>query len=314
MNRSYVQPRFRCTGQGFIVLAQPATTSQPRQCSLNHPPAWQHLKLMAGPGTLDDLQDPARHGHHPVHQLAAVASVSPDESQAWESSYQFIDDQPRPISVLDIGRMHHHRQQQAHGIYDDVSLSTVDLLTSIIATRPPFSVVFTLWLSMIAALGVGFLPSASRTQGRSVSLTRSHVPPMVQLRKYLYRVCQGGRSCGTIRQGHPLRSKYRMPFTTSRRSTVRGRPPGLAGGSRGRGSPTVRPSGRWGTICGSFIKFSTSARLCKHPLRDSRLPLAAMTRTPVGRTSIGPCIPLSASRRRLAAPARTRSASRCQPL
>ena len=232
MNRSYVQPRFRCTGQGFIVLAQPAT-SQPRQCSLNHPPAWQHLKLMAGPGTLDDLQDPARHGHHPVHQLTAVASVSPDESQAWESSYQFIDDQPRPISVLDIGRMHHHRQQQAHGIYDDVSLSTVDLLTSIIATRPPFSVVFTLWLSMIAALGVGFLPSASRTQGRSVSLTRSHVPSMVQLRKYLYRVCQGGRSCGTIRQGHPLRSKYRMPFTTSRRSTVRGRPPGLAGGSRG---------------------------------------------------------------------------------
>ena len=217
MNRSYVQPRFRCTGQGFIVLAQPATTSQPRQCSLNHPPAWQHLKLMAGPRTLDDLQDPARHGHHPVYQLAAVASVSPDESQAWESSYQFIDDQPRPISVLDIGRMHHHRQQQAHGIYDDVSLSTVDLLTSIIATRPPFSVVFTLWLSMIAALGVGFLPSASRTQGRSVSLTRSHVPPMVQLRKYLYRVCQGGRSCGTIRQGHPLRSKYRMPFTTSRR-------------------------------------------------------------------------------------------------
>ena len=233
MNRSYVQPRFRCTGQGFIVLAQPATTSQPRQCSLNHPPAWQHLKLMAGPGTLDDLQDPARHGHHPVHQLAAVASVSPDESQAWESSYQFIDDQPRTISVLDIGRMHHHRQQQAHGIYDDVSLSTVDLLTSIIATRPPFSVVFTLWLSMIAALGVGSLPSASRTQGRSVSLTRSHVPSMVQLRKYLYRVCQGGRSCGTIRQGHPLRSKYRMPFTTSRRSTVRGRPPGLAGGSRG---------------------------------------------------------------------------------
>ena len=201
MNRSYVQPRFRCTGQGFIVLAQPATTSQPRQCSLNHPPAWQHLKLMAGPGTLDDLQDPARHGHHPVHQLAAVASVSPDESQAWESSYQLIDDQPRPISVLDIGRMHHHRQQQAHGIYDDVSLSTVDLLTSIIATRPSFSVVFTLWLSMIAALGVGSLPSASRTQGRSVSLTRSHVPSMVQLRKYLYRVCQGGRSCGTIERG-----------------------------------------------------------------------------------------------------------------
>ena len=39
-------------------------------------------------------------------------------------------------------------------------------------------------------------------------------------------------------------------------------------GVGGRGSPTVRPSGRWGTICGSFIKFSTSSRLCKHPLRE----------------------------------------------
>ena len=214
---------------GFIVLAQPATTSQPRQCSLNHPSAWQHLKLMAGPGTLDDLHDPARHGHHPVLQLATVASVSPDESQAWESSYQFIDDQPRPISVLHIGRMHHHRQQQSQGIYDDVSLSTIDLFTSVIATRPPFSVVFTLWLSMIAALGVGFLPSASRTQGRSVSLTRFHVPSMVQLRKYLYRACQGS----SIRQGHPVRSTYSVELTTCRRSTVRGLPPGLAGGSSG---------------------------------------------------------------------------------
>ena len=267
MNRSYVQPRFRCTGQGFIVLAQPATTSQPRQCSLNHPPAWQHLKLMAGPGTLDDLQDPARHGHHPVHQLAAVASVSPDESQAWGSSYQFIDDQPRPISVLDIGRMHHHRQQQAHGIYDDVSLSTVDLFTSIIATRPPFSVVFTLWLSMIAALGVGFLPSASRTQGRSVSLTRSHVPSMVQLRKYLYR----GSAREADRAGPSARG-IRSEANTGCRSLPPAGPLYGAGlrawlvGVGGRGSPTVRPSGRWGTICGSFIKFSTSSRLCKHPL------------------------------------------------
>ena len=87
-------------------------------------------------------------------------------------------------------------RQESRGIYNDVSLSTVDLLASIIATRPPFSVVFTLWLSMIAALGVVSLPSASRTEGRSVSLTRSHVPSIVQLRKYLYRVCQGGRSWG----------------------------------------------------------------------------------------------------------------------
>ena len=52
--------------------------------------------------------------------------------------YQFIDDQLGSISILDIGRMHHHRQQQPHGIYNDVSLSTVDLLASVIATGAPF--------------------------------------------------------------------------------------------------------------------------------------------------------------------------------
>ena len=129
--------------------------------------------------------------------------------------------------------MNHDGQQQSYRVHGDVSLSTVDLLASIIATRPPFPVVFTDWLSMIAALGVGLLPSDCRTLGRSASWTPSQVPSSVHLRKYLYTVCQGGRSCGSIRHGHPVRSTYTMPLTTSRISTVRGRPPGLAGGSKG---------------------------------------------------------------------------------
>ena len=99
--------------------------------------------------------------------------------------------------------------------------------------KAPFSVVFTDWLSMIAALGVGLLPSDWRTLGRSASWTSSQVPSSVHLRKYLYTVCQGGRSCGSIRHGHPVRSTYTMPLTISRTSTVRGLPPCLAGGSKG---------------------------------------------------------------------------------
>ena len=56
---------------------------------------------------------------------------------------------------LDVGRVDHHRQQQSHGIYDDMPLASGDFLACVIAPRPPFSVVFTLWLSMMAA------PSAS---------------------------------------------------------------------------------------------------------------------------------------------------------
>ena len=47
-------------------------------------------------------------------------------------------------------------QQQALGIYKEMALLTLDLLASVeaggIDPRPPFSVLFTLWLSMMAAV------------------------------------------------------------------------------------------------------------------------------------------------------------------
>ena len=142
--------------------------------------------------------------------------------------------------------MNHDGQQQSYRVHGDVTLATHHLLTSIIATRPPSSVVFTNWLSMIAAVRVGLLPSDCRTLGRSASWTRSQIPSSIHLRKYLYTVCQGGRSCVSTRHGHPVRSTYTMPLTTSRISTVRCRPPGLAGGSKASRvshSWSVRPLG-----------------------------------------------------------------------
>ncbi len=240
MNHSYVDPGLGCIGQSFVVpvsstgqaLAQPTAPAEPRECSFDHPSSRQHLKVVAVPGALDNLERPACQGPDPLDQLSSIASIGPDQPHAGKPPYQFIDDQLRSISILDIGRMHHHRQQQPHGIYNDVSLSTVDLLASVIATRPPFSVVLTDWLSMMAALGVGLLPSAFRTLGRRASWTRSHVPSCLHSRKYHHTVPQGGRSCGMARHVQPLRRTYTMPLTTSRRSTVRGLPPVLADGSR----------------------------------------------------------------------------------
>ena len=233
MNHSYVDPRFRCIGQSFVVLAQPTAPAEPRECSFNHPSSRQHLKVVAVPRALHNLEHPACHGPDPLDQLSSIASIGPDQPHSGKSPSQFIDDQLRSISILNIGRMHHHRKQQPHGIYNDVSLSTVDLLASVIATRPPFSVVFTDWLSMMAALGVGLPPSACRTLGRRASWTRSHVLSRLHSRKYHHTVPQGGRSCGMARHAQPLRRTYRMPLTTSRRSTVRGLPPVLPAGSSG---------------------------------------------------------------------------------
>ena len=233
MNHCDMHPSLGRGRQGFVVLAQPTAPTQPRECSLNHPSSGQHLKLMATPRTPDDFQNIARKGLDPIHQPASVTSISPNQPQTPEPSHQFVDDQLCTISVLDVSRMDHHGQQQPHGIHYDVALSTVDLLASVIATRPPFSVVLTDWLSMMAALGVGSLPADLRTAERRVSLTRSHVPSRLHFRKYHHTVPQGGKSCGSARQVHPLRITYRMPLTTSRISTVRGLPPGLAAGSIG---------------------------------------------------------------------------------
>ena len=56
--------------------------------------------------------------------------------------------------------------QQALRIDQDVTLLALDLLPSVVAMRvdrdPPFSALLTLWLSMIAAVGLGSRPANSR--------------------------------------------------------------------------------------------------------------------------------------------------------
>src|SRR5688572_6309371 len=134
------------------------------------------------------------------------------------------------MTVVDIRRMHRHPQQRALRIDHDMALTAFHLLVGIIAAWPPFSVVLTLWLSIIAALGSGLRPCLMRQSARNPSLIRSHSPLAVHARKYVYTVCHLGKSCGNIRHEQPVRSTYKMAFTISRRSTLRGRPPALAAG------------------------------------------------------------------------------------
>ena len=213
MNHSYVDPGLRCIGQSFVVpvsstgqaLAQPTAPAEPRECSFNHPSSRQHLKVVAVPGALDNLERPACQGPDPLDQLSSIASVSPNQSQAGKPSFQLVHNQPCPVPVLDVSRVNHDSQQHPYGIHDDVTLASHHLLTSVKATRPPSSIVLTDWLSMIAALGVHSLPSARRTSGRRASWTCSQMPSFFHLRKYWYTVCHGGKSCGSIRHGQPVR-------------------------------------------------------------------------------------------------------------
>src|ERR687891_3020008 len=85
----------------------------------------------------------------------------------------------------------------------------------------------------MAAVGADPRPSIPGPGAVKVLWRPPKVPPNRHLRKYHQTVPQGGKSWGSRRQGMPPRKTYRMPFITSRRSTVRGCPLELAGGSRG---------------------------------------------------------------------------------
>jgi hypothetical protein len=74
--------------------------------------------------------------------------------------------QDAAVAVLDIGGMNDRVQQQAQRIYENMALLALDLFARIIAMRidtgPPFSALFTLWLSMMAAVGLASRSPCSR--------------------------------------------------------------------------------------------------------------------------------------------------------
>ena len=143
----------------LVVFAEPPTPAQPGQCALHHPPAGQHLELMAVRVPAHHLQQPSAGRPNPPHQPAPIGCVSPDDLEPWEPSQQFGQHQSRTVPVLDVGGMNDHRQEQPSGVHYDVALASRHLFAGVIAARPPFSVVLTDWLSMIAP------PSASSGGG-----------------------------------------------------------------------------------------------------------------------------------------------------
>ena len=70
------------------------------------------------------------------------------------------------ITVLDVSAVNDRVEQQTQRIYENVALLALDFLARIVAMRinpgPPFSALFTLWLSMMAAVGLASRSSSSR--------------------------------------------------------------------------------------------------------------------------------------------------------
>ena len=90
--------------------------------------------------------------------LARAGRVSSDLAD-------IIKRRPVEVAALDVGRMDDGTQQQTFGIYREMALLALGLLASVIPASvdraPPFSALLTLWLSMIAAVGLASRPASS---------------------------------------------------------------------------------------------------------------------------------------------------------
>jgi len=95
-----------------------------------------------------------------------IAAIGEEFSQKRELACQRFKHQNATVAILNIRRMHHRMQQKAYRIDENVPLLAFDLFARIITVRvnagPPFSTLFTLWLSMTQAVGLTSRPIFSR--------------------------------------------------------------------------------------------------------------------------------------------------------
>ncbi len=161
--------------QCLVVLRQAAVLTQPGEGSFDNPSLWQHHKPMQC-RTLDDFNEAPGPTARPVNKPAGIAAVGENQLQASKTRSQLVEQQLAAVAILDAGRMDNQRYDQANGVDDQMTLTAKDFLARIVPTIPPFSAVFTDWLSMMPTLGVGLRPSFRRTWPRSRSWISCHVP------------------------------------------------------------------------------------------------------------------------------------------
>ena len=101
-----------------------------------------------------------------MERRAGVGAVGKQLLEKRELSEQCGQEHQPAIAILNIGWRYQRMQQQTQRIDENVALLAFDQLGCIepmwIDADPPFSALFTLWLSTIQAVGLASLSSCSR--------------------------------------------------------------------------------------------------------------------------------------------------------
>jgi hypothetical protein len=152
----------------FPVLCQPATATEPTDGTLDNPTFGQNDEALGPIGTTDYFSDQVRHDvrEATMEHRSRVGAVSKQLLKEWELSEQCGQEHQATVAILNIGWRHQRMQQQTQCIDENVALLAFDQFASIepmnIDADPPFSALFTLWLSTMQAVGLASDPSCSR--------------------------------------------------------------------------------------------------------------------------------------------------------
>ena len=142
------------------ILGEAATSIEPADSALDDPALRLDNEAFRVIATPDDL------GHEVGHDMGdavgedrpGIGAVREQLAQEGELSEQGGQQQHAAIAVLHVGCSDQGVQQQSELVDQDVAFLALDQLAGIeampIDRRPPFSAPFTLWLSMMQAVGL----------------------------------------------------------------------------------------------------------------------------------------------------------------
>src|SRR5271165_5274695 len=158
----------RLAVEAFPILGQSAAAAEPGESGFDDPALGQDDEGLGRIRPLNDLDHHARQSSPDVALKLppSIAAVGKELGQERKGAEQGRHQRCAAVTVLDVGGVDDRMHQQALRIDEDVALFAHDLLAGVVTRRidagPPFSVLLTLWLSMIAAVGLASRAAASR--------------------------------------------------------------------------------------------------------------------------------------------------------
>ncbi len=156
---------FTAARQFLVIFGEPAILAEPTECAFDDPAFGQHHEF-SNRLLMNNLNDAAVPAARPVHELARIAAVRPDDFQSPPLPTQLLDQKLPAIAILDVGCMHHQNDDQPERVHNHMTFAATHLLPRVEAAIPPFPAVLIDWLSMMPALGVGLRPAFRRTRSR----------------------------------------------------------------------------------------------------------------------------------------------------